>query len=158
MRRQVVGVMGGSLANEEDQKMAEELGARIAKRGWVLLTGGRPSGIMLAASKGASEAGGLVVGVLYSADPNEANAYVDIAIATDMADARNLINVLSSDVVVACPGATGTLCEVALAAKRNKPLVLLGFDAGPKVPAGPRVLKVQSAAEAEAQIASFLGT
>ena len=158
MRRHVVGVMGGTEATEEDKKVAEELGARIAKRGWVLLTGGRPLGIMQAASKGASEAGGLVVGVLYGAEPNEANAYVDIAIATDMADARNLINVLSSDVVVACPGSTGTLCEVALAAKRNKPLVLLGFDAGPMVPTGPRVAKVHSAAEAETQIASFLNS
>jgi len=47
-----------------------------------------------------------------------------------MADARNLINVLSSDVVVACPGSAGTVSEIALALKNSKPVILLNFDSG----------------------------
>ena len=45
--------------------------------------------------------------------------------------ARNLINVLSSDVVIACPGGAGTLSEVALALKNGRPVICVGFDVGP---------------------------
>ena len=53
-------------------------------------------------------------------------AAVDIAVFTDVGEARNVINVLSSDVVVACgvEGA-GTASEVALALKLARPTVLL---------------------------------
>ncbi|MBN2496601.1 MAG: TIGR00725 family protein [Deltaproteobacteria bacterium] len=156
-RRTIIGVMGGAAAGAEVSRMAEELGQRIARAGWVLLSGGRPAGVMLAASRGASEAGGLVIGVLPGADPDGANDYVDIAIATGLADARNLVNVLSSDVVVACPGGAGTLSEVALAAKNGKPLVLLGLDPGPAVPEGPRVLRASDPAEAVERIRALLG-
>jgi len=42
-----------------------------------------------------------------------------------MGSARNNINVLSSDVVIACGMGVGTVSEVALALKANKPVVLL---------------------------------
>ena len=44
---------------------------------------------------------------------------------TGMGDARNLINVLSSDVVIACKGALGTLCEIVLALTHGKTVILL---------------------------------
>ncbi len=45
--------------------LAEELGECINARGWVLLTGGRPAGVMAAASRGAARVEGhLVMGVL----------------------------------------------------------------------------------------------
>ena len=47
-----------------------------------------------------------------------------------MGNARNVINVLSSRVVVACPGGAGTASEVALAVKCNRPVILFGFDPG----------------------------
>ena len=130
-RRKVIGVMGGASADDKVLKLAEELGKCIAEKGYILLTGGRPAGVMHAASRGAKQAGGLVVGILPGPDSNDASPYVDIAIATNLSDARNLINILSSDVVIACPGGAGTLCEVALAIKNTRPLVLLGFDPGP---------------------------
>ncbi len=44
---------------------AEELGECISTRGWVLPTGGRPAGVMAAASRGATRVDGhLVVGML----------------------------------------------------------------------------------------------
>jgi len=74
-RRAVVGVMGaGEGASAEALALAEELGECISARGWVLLTGGRPAGVMAAASRGAAR------------------------------KARNVINVLSADVVVICGG------------------------------------------------------
>ena len=130
-RRTVIGVMGGGSADATATALAEELGRRIAEAGWTLLTGGRPAGVMEAASRGAAAAGGLVVGVLPDSSPAAANPWVELVIATGLNDARNLINVLSSDVVVACPGGAGTLSEVALALKNDRPLVLLGFDPGP---------------------------
>lgn len=150
-RRTVMGVMGGGTASAEVARMAEELGRLVAGAGWVLLTGGRPAGVMEAASRGARRAGGLVIGVLPGPDPDGASRYVDVAIATNLADGRNLINVLSSDVVIACPGGAGTLSEVALAVKNARPLVLLGFDPGPVVtPAERRGMLVRAATPAEA--------
>ena len=54
---------------------------------------------------------------------------VDIAVVTDMGSARNNINVLSSDVVVACgKGGAGTLSEIALALKAERNVILLTDD------------------------------
>jgi hypothetical protein len=71
-----------------------------------------------------------VIGILPDADTSRAAPDLDYAIVTGMGDARNLINVLTSDVVIACPGGAGTLSEVALALKNGKRVILLGWDAG----------------------------
>ena len=56
----IIGVMGpGENATPDENEMAYELGQEIARQGWITLTGGRSFGIMDAALKGASEAGGL---------------------------------------------------------------------------------------------------
>lgn len=156
----VIGVMGGSVVHEQVLHAAEEMGMMIAQAGYVLLTGGRPTGVMEAASRGAREAGGLVVGVLPGTDQNEASIYVNIAIASGLSDARNLINVLSSDVVVACQGGAGTLSEVALAVKNQRPLVLLSFDPGPVLlgaEENAKIAQVASPSEAMRKIHIFLG-
>jgi uncharacterized protein (TIGR00725 family) len=159
-RRPVVGVMGGGgdvpAATLAD---AERLGAEIARRGWVLLTGGRAAGVMEAASRGAGEAGGLVVGILPTADLSGASRYLDVAIRTGMGDARNAINVLSSDVVVALPGGAGTLSEVALAVKNDRPVVLFGFDPGPALASygrAGRVVRTSSVDETAQAVERFL--
>jgi hypothetical protein len=52
---------------------------------------------------------------------------VDVAVFTGMGDARNAINVLSSDIVVACGvESPGTASEVALGITAAKPIILLG--------------------------------
>jgi uncharacterized protein (TIGR00725 family) len=130
MRRVVVGVMGGSQADERTATLAYRLGQLIAAENWVLLNGGRPSGVMDASARGAQSAGGLTVGVLYDEDRASACAALDIVIPTGMGPARNIINVLSSDVVVACRGSGGTLSEIALALRFERPVVLLDFDPG----------------------------
>jgi hypothetical protein len=125
MRKTVIGVMGPGNATERDRYHAYELGQRIATAGWVLLTGGRNVGVMDAASRGAKEAGGLTVGILPTADAQGVSEAVDLAIITGMGSARNNINILSSDVVIACGMSTGTASEAALALNANKPLILL---------------------------------
>ena len=126
MSHTIIGVMGpGGGARPDDLEKAEQLGKQIAKEGWTLLTGGRKSGVMHAASRGAAEAGGLVIGVLPSGDRGGMSEFVDIPICTGMGSARNNINVLTSDVVVACGMGAGTTSEIMLALKSRKPLVLL---------------------------------
>lgn len=131
MRRPVIGVMGGGEVAPEHVETAYELGRLIAQNGWILLNGGRDAGIMSASAKGAHEAGGLTVGILPDDHRGRASAYLDIEIVTGMGSARNNINVLSSDVVIACTGGAGTLSEIALALKAQRPVVTVGLGLGP---------------------------
>ena len=126
MGKVIVGVMGpGEGATREDVRAARELGALVAAEGWVLLTGGRASGVMEAACRGAREAGGLTIGVLPSEDAGDASEFVDLAVLTGMGQARNQINVLTSRVVIGCGAGAGTASEIALALKARRPVILL---------------------------------
>ena len=115
----------GVAATQTDLDRAYELGSLIAGHGWVLLTGGRSAGVMHAASKGAREANGLVLGILPGNNHSDLSEYVDVAIVTGMGSARNNINVLSSDVVIALGTGAGTASEIALAIKADKTVLLL---------------------------------
>ena len=127
MRRPVIGVMGAGKPSPGSLAAAHELGKLLAERGWIVLTGGRPVGVMAAASAGAKLVpGSLTLGILPCATGGE-GPDVDVAIFTGMGDARNAINVLTSDVVVACGAeGPGTVSEIALALKAEKPVILLG--------------------------------
>jgi uncharacterized protein (TIGR00725 family) len=119
--------MGPGETRAEILEAARRLGRLAAEAGWVVLTGGRPAGVMEAACAGAkSVSGSLTVGILPSGPDGPVSAEVDVAVFTGIGEARNAINVLSSDVVVACgvEGA-GTASEVALALKLGRPTVLL---------------------------------
>ncbi|MBD2353563.1 TIGR00725 family protein [Tolypothrix sp. FACHB-123] len=129
MTKIIIGIMGpGEQAKARDLHNADELGRLIAQQGWILLTGGRNAGVMDAANQSAKSADGLTLGILPGCDRNSISNYVDIAIFTDMGSARNNINVLSSNVVIACGMGAGTASEIALAIKGNKPVILLTDD------------------------------
>jgi uncharacterized protein (TIGR00725 family) len=129
MTKIIVGVMGpGEKAKVNDIRNAYELGRLIAQQGWILLTGGRNTGVMDAANQGAKSVDGLTLGILPGNDRDSISSYVDIALFTDMGSARNNINVLSSNVVIACGMGAGTASEIALAIKGNKPVILLTDD------------------------------
>jgi hypothetical protein len=130
MPRIVIGVMGpGEGATEADCRLAEELGERIAEKGWVTLTGGRPVGVMEAALRGARRRNGLTIGVLPGGSAADASTEADIRIATGLGEARNVINVLSSDVVCVCGMSPGTASEVAFALKTGRPTILVAPEA-----------------------------
>jgi uncharacterized protein (TIGR00725 family) len=122
----IVGVMGSHRDIPDAMADARRLGEAIAARGWVLLTGGGP-GLMKAASEGAWQAGGLVIGILPNerADPPSGypNEFVHIPVFTGMRDARNIINVKTAHVVIALSGGPGTLSEIALALRAGTPVV-----------------------------------
>jgi uncharacterized protein (TIGR00725 family) len=126
MRKPIIGIMGpGSKATEPDLANAYQLGKLIAEQGWILLTGGRKAGVMDAASQGAKSAHGLTLGILPGEDKTGISDAIDIAILTGIGSARNNINVLTSDVVIACGMGTGTASEIALALKAGKQVILL---------------------------------
>ncbi len=160
MRKTCVGVMGGAAADDKTAAQARELGRLIAQNGWVLISGGRQTGVMQASVTGASEAGGLTVGVLYDEDRQLGAKGLDIVIPTGMGAARNIINVLSSDVVVACQGTGGTLSEIAIALRFGRPVVLLDFDPGATFldagAAQTRWSLTATPAEAVAQVRKYL--
>jgi uncharacterized protein (TIGR00725 family) len=125
----IIGVMGpGQFASEKDVANAFALGKLIALQGWLVLCGGRKAGVMDAVCKGAKSAGGLTIGILPGATRDGMSEAVDIPIVTGMGNARNNINVLSSNVVIACGMGTGTASEIALALKVNKNVILLAED------------------------------
>jgi uncharacterized protein (TIGR00725 family) len=125
----IIGVMGpGVGATPEENELAYDLGAAIAKQGWVLLTGGRKFGIMNAAMKGATDNHGLTLGILPDDHAQEASDYAQLKILTGMGSARNNINVLSSHVIIVLGMTPGTASEVSLALKANKKVILLAQD------------------------------
>jgi hypothetical protein len=83
---------------------------------------------MDAALKGASEVGGLTIGVLPDADDKNSSENAEIKIITSMGSGRNYISVLSSHVVVILGMTAGTASEVALALKSRKKVILLNQD------------------------------
>jgi uncharacterized protein (TIGR00725 family) len=126
----VVGVMGpGETATVADCANAELLGQLIAQQGWVTLTGGRPVGVMEAALLGAKKSGGLTVGILPDNSAEDSSQAADIRIVTGMGEARNVVNVLTSQLVFVCGMSTGTASEVALALKTKRQTILV--NAGP---------------------------
>jgi uncharacterized protein (TIGR00725 family) len=158
-RSVIIGVMGGGSASKEELQSAYDLGGRIAEQGWILLNGGRNAGIMAASAKGASERGGVTVGILPDAQPSACAPHIQIPICTGMGSARNTINVLSSDAVVACPGGTGTISEIALALKHGKTVITMGFPTGELFDAyrkQERLVEVQTPDEAIDKIKNIL--
>jgi uncharacterized protein (TIGR00725 family) len=132
-KKVVIGVMGkGDGADGAEMEAAERLGELIAEKGWVLLNGGRAVGVMEASARGAKRRRGLTIGILPHENDRgvDVSEYIDIPIFTGMGYARNVINVLSSDVVIACAGGLGTTSEVALALSSGKPVIFLGYEHG----------------------------
>lgn len=119
-----VGVIGDAYSSLEFEKIAEEVGKEIAKRGAILVCGGL-TGIMESACRGAKSEQGVTVGILPGSFKREANSYVDIPIATGLDQARNVIIVRTADVVISIGGGFGTLSEIAYCLKLNVPIIAI---------------------------------
>ena len=108
----VVGVIGGAKVSKDISALARKMGNLIGERQYVLITGGL-GGVMEAASRGAKEKGGLVIGILPGNSQNSANKWVDVPIVTGMSHARNVIIAQSADILIAIDGSVGTQSEIA---------------------------------------------
>lgn len=119
-----VGVIGPNDASPRELDMAERIGRAVAELGLPLVCGGR-GGCMQAASKGAAEAGGLVIGILPSSDPRTANPYVSVPLASGIGEARNAIIASACFALVAVGGGHGTLSEIALGLKMERLVITM---------------------------------
>ncbi len=117
-----IAVIGSSRCSEREARMAEEVGAELARRGATLVCGGL-SGVMAAACKGARSRGGTTVGILPGTRRQDANPYVDIPIVTTIGEARNVMVVNSAQAVIAIGGEYGTLSEIAFALRDDIPVI-----------------------------------
>jgi uncharacterized protein (TIGR00725 family) len=120
-----IGVIGGNEVSKETYRLAQEVGEEIARRGAVLICGGM-QGVMEAACKGASDAGGLTIGILPGDNREQANPYVQIPIVTGIGYARNVAVVRSSQAVIAIDGSYGTLTEIGYALQAGIPVIGIG--------------------------------
>jgi uncharacterized protein (TIGR00725 family) len=128
-----VAVVGSGTASGQVYEQARKVGKLIAERGAILVCGGL-SGVMEAAARGATEAGGTAIGILPGEDRSGQNQYLTYSVATGVGQARNLAVVCSGDVVIAVGGEYGTLSEVGLARKVGRRVVVLeGWDLGEHV-------------------------
>ncbi len=121
-RRRLVAVCGESDPQTSLADLAFELGRGIAQRDAVLVCGGL-TGVMEHAARGARAAGGLTIGLLPGDDPDDANEYIDVAIAAGLGHARNAILARTADGIVAVGGGLGTLSEIALALRNRRPTI-----------------------------------
>ena len=117
-----MGVIGSSNAEPELLKLAEEVGAEIARNGAAVVCGGL-SGVMEAVCRGARREGGLTIGIIPSDDKRDANQYIQIPIVTGMGMGRNVMLVKTADVLIAVGGEFGTLSEIAHALNIGKKVI-----------------------------------
>jgi len=117
-----IGVIGSSQCSAREGDLAHEVGKLLAVREAIVVTGGL-GGVMREASRGASEAGGLVLGLLPGTEAADANEFVTVAIPTGFGEARNALVVRASQAIVAVGGSWGTLSEIALAMRTGVPVI-----------------------------------
>jgi uncharacterized protein (TIGR00725 family) len=132
----IMGSAGGKLPTEVRRKV-RRLGAAIAKRGYVLITGACP-GLPHEAVKGAKEAGGIVVGVSPALNLEEhilkyrspTRGYDAIIYTGSGLMGREIENIRSCDVVIFAGGRSGTLGEFAIAYDEAKVIGVLKSTGG----------------------------
>ena len=130
----IVTIFGGSRCNENspEYQEAKEVGGRLAEAGFTICTGGY-LGVMEAASRGAREKGGRVLGIVMNQFKSEPNRFLTDKVATDHFYDR-LQNLITRSVgFVALRGGMGTVTEISLVWNKlqtgvleKRPLVLLG--------------------------------
>ncbi len=137
--QKVVSVFGGSAPAEGSPayEEARRLGRLLAEAGLAVATGGY-TGVMEAASRGAAEAGGHVIGVLTALFDDlrpGPNRWVKQQFKYDTLRERLIHLVEQCDAAIALPGGVGTLSEVALTWSllqtreiAAKPFVLVGSN------------------------------
>jgi uncharacterized protein (TIGR00725 family) len=134
-----VGIMGsaGGRLTAEVRRKARRLGAAVAKRGYVLITGACP-GLPHEAVRGAKEAGGTVVGVSPALNFEEhvlkyhspTRGYDAIIYTGSGLMGREIENIRSCDVVIFAGGRSGTLGEFAIAYDEAKVIGVLKGTGG----------------------------
>ena len=136
----IVTIFGGSKCRETDPEYAEALrvGALLADSGFTICTGGY-AGVMEAASRGAHERGGRVIGITMNQFKSEPNRYLTEKVPSEHFYERLQRLITQSVGYIALRGGMGTVTEISLVWNKlqtkvlePRPLVLLG-DCWPPV-------------------------
>jgi hypothetical protein len=133
-KEKIITIFGGSKCGEKspEYQQAYEIGARLATSGFTVCTGGY-LGVMEAASRGARENGGRVLGIVLNQFKSEPNRYLTDKVATNHFYDR-LQNLISRSVgFIALRGGMGTVTEISLVWNKlqtnvieRRPLILVG--------------------------------
>jgi uncharacterized protein (TIGR00725 family) len=142
--KQAIALIGPGDGDARLCDAAFAIAQRLAQCGLAIVCGGR-GGVMQAASRGAYEAGGTVIGLLPENDDRSANAYLTVAIPTGMGEMRNALIARSSLCLVALGGGMGTLSEMAFGLKLGKPVFCLYPEF--ELPGATRVASVDEAVD-----------
>ena len=130
----IVTIFGGSKCRESDPEYAQarEIGSTLAEAGFTICTGGY-LGVMEAASRGAREKGGRVLGIVMNQFKAEPNRFLTAKVATDHFYDRLQHLITRSVGFIALKGGMGTVTELSLVWNKlttrvlpPRPLVLLG--------------------------------
>ncbi len=146
----IVTIFGGSKCEEDapEYQQARVVGNLLAQEGFTICTGGY-LGVMEAASRGAKEAGGRVLGIVMNQFKHEPNRYLTDKVATPHFYERLQRLIIRSVGFVAIRGGMGTVTELSLVWNKiqtkviePRPLVLLGDCWRPVVQEWQRSLAV----------------
>lgn len=149
----IVTIFGGSRCAEDsvEYRQAREVGAKLAEAGFTICTGGY-LGVMEAASRGAREKGGRVLGIVLNQFKSEPNRYLTDKVATNHFYDRLQNLIMRSVGFVAIRGGMGTVTEISLVWNKlqtgvidRRPLVLLGDCWRPVVECWQKNLAVSDA-------------
>ncbi len=150
-QRQVTVIGAADCApDSEAALLAEEVGRRLAEAGLAVVCGGL-AGVMEAACRGATEAGGVAIGIVPGNDVGEANPFCTHVVATGIGHARNLAVVSSGAAVIAIGGEWGTLSEIGFARSIGRPVIALRsweLSGRERMEGAPGVIPAESAREA----------
>lgn len=149
-----ISVIGTGECDEgsEAWALAEDVGRLLAEAGATVVCGGL-TGVMEAVAKGASEAGGTVIGIVPSESIGEANRHCSHVVATGIGHARNLAVVASGEAAIAIGGEWGTLSEIGHARKLGRPVIALRswtLEGEGPMHSAPGIVHADSAEEAVA--------
>lgn len=123
-RASQIAVVGKGTPDPELGPLAEEVGRLLAEAGAVVVCGGL-GGVMEAVARGASSAGGAVIGIVPGDSHEQANPHCTYVIPSGVGYARNLAVVAAGEAVIAIGGEWGTLSEIAFARDMGRPVVAL---------------------------------
>ena len=159
----IVTIFGGSKCRENDPEYTEALrvGALLADSGFTICTGGY-AGVMEAASRGAHERGGRVLGITMNQFKSEPNRYLTEKVPSEHFYERLQRLIIQSVGYIALRGGMGTVTEISLVWNKlqtrvldPRPLVLLGECWPPVVRAWQKDLAVS---DTDVAILNFAGT
>jgi uncharacterized protein (TIGR00725 family) len=162
-QERIVTIFGGSKCREDDPEYvaARRVGTLLADSGFTICTGGY-AGVMEAASRGAHERGGRVIGITMNQFKSEPNRYLSEKIPSEHFYERLQRLIMQSVGYIALRGGMGTVTEISLVWNKlqtrvlePRPLVLLGDCWPPVVKAWQQNLAVS---DADVDILNFADT